>query len=220
MTVKKMMVDRLIEMNTQELQVEPEENEIIDFYQEDLPLKVNLTILSLNQNQFLAFKVSAWRVTITISVFRSSNFLINKFFQLIFPPTNPSYFTNPYCYYYYYYYYYYCYMPISWRHFEIPFQFHYFGTPHKHLLQTWRQKKTLKLWVKGCSYFSFLLKGGIEKFGILTTSSTFPPLCTAEGKGCRSAKVGHHTEFLVIAKDRFGRRVTTGLCRIFLIGLW
>lgn len=59
MTVKKMMVDRLIEMNTQELQVEPEENEIIDFYQEDLPLKVNLTILSLNQNQFLAFKVSA-----------------------------------------------------------------------------------------------------------------------------------------------------------------
>lgn len=59
MTVKKMMVDRLTEMNTQELQVEPEENEIIDFYQEDLPLKVNLTILSLNQNQFLAFKVSA-----------------------------------------------------------------------------------------------------------------------------------------------------------------
>lgn len=50
MTVKKMMVDRLIEMNTQELQVEPEENEIIDFYPEDLPLKVNLTILSLNQN--------------------------------------------------------------------------------------------------------------------------------------------------------------------------
>lgn len=59
MTVKKMMVDRLTEMNTQELQVEPEENEIIDFYQEDLPLKVNVTILSLNQNQFLAFKVSA-----------------------------------------------------------------------------------------------------------------------------------------------------------------
>ena len=59
MTVKKMMVDRLTEMNTQELQVEPEENEIIDFYPEDLPLKVNLTILSLNQNQFLAFKVSA-----------------------------------------------------------------------------------------------------------------------------------------------------------------
>ena len=54
MTVKKMMVDRLIEMNTQELQVEPEENEIIDFYPEDLPLKVNLTILSLNQNFWLS----------------------------------------------------------------------------------------------------------------------------------------------------------------------
>ena len=58
MTVKKLMVDRLTEMNTQELQVEPEENEIIDFYSEDLPLKVNLTTASLNQNQFLAFKVS------------------------------------------------------------------------------------------------------------------------------------------------------------------
>jgi len=54
------------------------------------------------------------------------------------------------------------------------------------------------------------LKEGIEKFGYLTTSETFPSICTAEGKGCRSAKVGHHTEFLVLAKNRFGKPVARG----------
>lgn len=79
MTVKKLMVDRLTEMNTQELQVEPEENEIIDFYPEDLPLKVNLTTASLNQNQFLAFKASTWGVTITVLFFLAISQTTNSF---------------------------------------------------------------------------------------------------------------------------------------------
>ncbi len=48
------------------------------------------------------------------------------------------------------------------------------------------------------------------KLGRLSTSSTFPPLCVAEGAGLKIIKVGHLAPFKVFSKDRFGEDVTIG----------
>ncbi|XP_057317711.1 E3 ubiquitin-protein ligase TRIM71-like [Hydractinia symbiolongicarpus] len=54
------------------------------------------------------------------------------------------------------------------------------------------------------------LKSVIQKFGILSTSDTFPPLCVAVGTGVTAAKLNHYTEFTLMAKDRFDNPIGRG----------
>lgn len=50
----------------------------------------------------------------------------------------------------------------------------------------------------------------IRSFASVTTSSSFPPLCQAEGEGLRVAFVGENSHFLIHAFDQQGERRSCG----------
>ena len=55
-----------------------------------------------------------------------------------------------------------------------------------------------------------MIQTSIEKMGYLSTSSSFPPLCLANGVGLQKAKVGHVTQFKLLLRDRFGEALDYG----------